>query len=162
MTTNTSEKSVSKDQTLNQNSNCTVASCIHFQAKLAARMQRRSDQFSLKIKTVTLLLFCLLASSFSIYLIANNLLSNQADNVLKVTPINYPRYTKLSRAQNTAASIVINQAEYQKIHEFRRYIDSLANTASGKRFLDSILKQRPGLMDSIEFLENIYQSQNKN
>lgn len=162
MTSNNSGKSFPKDQNPGNAPNSIIASCIRFLTEWAVWMQRTSRRLSLKTKIVMLLLFCLLAGSFSIYLIADSLLGRQANRTVKITPIKHPGYAKLSGNERTEASIVIDQREYQKIHRFRLYIDSLANTASGKRIRDSIFKQRPGLMDSIEFIENIYQSQNKN
>jgi len=36
-------------------------------------------------------------------------------------------------------------------------MDSLARSPSGKILYDSIISQRPGLMDSVRFIENYYQ-----
>lgn len=46
--------------------------------------------------------------------------------------------------------------EYQKIKDFNKYMDSLANTAAGRKVRDSILDARPGLLDSIVSLEAYY------
>lgn len=46
--------------------------------------------------------------------------------------------------------------EYQKIQDFNKYMDSLANTAAGRKVRDSILDARPGLLDSIVSLEAYY------
>ena len=46
--------------------------------------------------------------------------------------------------------------EYEKIQDFHKYMDSLANTAAGKKVRDSILNARPGLLDSIVSLEAYY------
>ncbi|WP_294819061.1 hypothetical protein [uncultured Flavobacterium sp.] len=48
--------------------------------------------------------------------------------------------------------------EYIKIQRFHNYMDSLANTAAGKKVRDSILDARPGLPDSIASLEAYYRS----
>ena len=40
-------------------------------------------------------------------------------------------------------------------------MDSLTRSENGTIIYDSIVKARPGLMDSVLFIENIYQSQLK-
>jgi len=42
------------------------------------------------------------------------------------------------------------------IIRFQNYLDSLAGTPDGKRQRDSLLKLRPGLMDSLETVERLY------
>ncbi len=49
-------------------------------------------------------------------------------------------------------------AEYLKVKEFYNYMDSLANTAAGRKVRDSILDARPGLLDSIASIEAYYKS----
>jgi hypothetical protein len=43
------------------------------------------------------------------------------------------------------------------IVRFRKYLDSLSSTAKGRQTKDSLLKMRPGLMDSLETVERLYQ-----
>lgn len=47
-------------------------------------------------------------------------------------------------------------AEIGEIERFSRYMDSLSQTAGGKRIYDSICKARPGLLDSVAAVERIY------
>lgn len=56
---------------------------------------------------------------------------------------------------------IITKEEYKKIEHFKNYMDSLAGSASGKKVYNCILTGRPGLIDSIILLENIYQSKIK-
>lgn len=57
---------------------------------------------------------------------------------------------------------IITKEEFKKIEHFKKYTDSLAGSPAGKEIYDSILISRPGLIDSIILLENIYHSQIKN
>jgi hypothetical protein len=41
---------------------------------------------------------------------------------------------------------------------FRRYMDDLRSTPAGSRVRDSILRARPGLMDSINAIESLYKN----
>lgn len=59
------------------------------------------------------------------------------------------------------ATSIVAKEEYEKIQRFRQYMDSLERSPSGKKLYNSILINRPGLLDSIILIENIYQSQIK-
>lgn len=50
----------------------------------------------------------------------------------------------------------MSKENYLKVHLFKEYMDSLARSATGKAVYDSILISRPGLMDSVRFIENNY------
>ncbi len=63
--------------------------------------------------------------------------------------------------ENTQSAATITKQEYQRIEYFRHCMDSLARSPSGKAIYDSILNQHAGIMDSVAFLEKIYQSQTK-
>jgi hypothetical protein len=43
-----------------------------------------------------------------------------------------------------------------RIQRFRHYIDSLSASANGRKLRDSLFKKRPGLLDSLRQIENIY------
>ena len=51
----------------------------------------------------------------------------------------------------------VSEAEYSRIKRFRVYMDGLARSPAGKTLYDSIIHHRPGLMDSVWFIENYYQ-----
>lgn len=46
--------------------------------------------------------------------------------------------------------------EYQQILKFQKYLDSLQLSPTGRKTYDSIAEHRPGLLDSISILENMY------
>lgn len=50
---------------------------------------------------------------------------------------------------------------YLRIQQFQKMLDSMSRTREGAQMRDSILKSRPGLLDSILKIENIYQQLNK-
>jgi hypothetical protein len=56
----------------------------------------------------------------------------------------------------------ISKEEFQRIENFKSYLDSLAKTNAGKRIFDSIIANRPGLIDSLSIVENLYQTQTTN
>lgn len=138
-----------------------VVWCIRQQQRWAVFMQRQMERLSGKGKLIALSLFCLISGSLSIYLIASSMMGKSSTGTISVSRIKAPLYTGKAGDENTRSATVITKQEYQRIERFRHYMDSLARSPSGKLLHDSILKQRPGLMDSVAFIENVYQSQTK-
>lgn len=62
----------------------------------------------------------------------------------------------VTKGKPVEANTDIFANEYKKIQDFHRYMDSLANTAAGRKVRDSILDARPGLPDSIASIEAYY------
>lgn len=137
-----------------------VSVCIRLQQRWADFMQRHTERFSRNGKLIILSLFCVTAGSLSVYLIWSSVTSHKASS-FTVIHFKKPPYAVKSGDENTKALVIVSEAEYEKIQRFRFYMDSLARSPSGKELYDSILSQRPGLMDSILLIENIYQSQIK-
>lgn len=48
----------------------------------------------------------------------------------------------------------------QQVAAFRRYMAELENSEAGRKTRDSLLRARPGLMDSITIAETLYTNQN--
>ncbi|MBF9252129.1 hypothetical protein I2I11_02375 [Pontibacter sp. 172403-2] len=137
-----------------------VNHCLQWQRKWADWMQDRTERLSGKGKIIALLLFCLLVGGYSIYLITISFTSKQ-NYSLSVTSIKKPQYAGRSGEERIAASSAISKEDYLKVYHFKEYMDSLARSPTGKAVYDSILISRPGLMDSVRFIENSYQSQFK-
>lgn len=137
-----------------------VSVCIRFQKKSAALMQHYTEQLPRNGKLIMFFLFCIIGGSLSLYLIASSMMHGSASS-FTITHFKATPFAGKSGDENTKASVIVTKAEYEKIQRFRLYMDSLARSPSGKKNYDSILKYRPGLMDSVLFIENIYQSQNK-
>jgi hypothetical protein len=55
----------------------------------------------------------------------------------------------------------ITEKEFIQFQRLRIALDSLAETPSGKRRLDSILKKHPKLLDTLYLSESIYHKQSK-
>ena len=130
------------------------------QRHCADMMQRKSERLSPTGKLVLLSLFCLSASSMSIYLVATSL-SRKTNKVISVPAIKTPAYTARTGDENTRSPVLISRQEFLRIERFRRYMDSLSRNVSGRLVYDSIVKRRPGLMDSLALIEHMYQSQTK-
>ncbi len=134
--------------------------CIRWQSGWALWMQRKAEKLSRKGKLIMLLIFMLLTGSYSGYLIGKSFSRSQTYS-FSITHIKRLAYTQETGDEVKYTNAVISKSEYERIHRFRRYMDSLARSPTGKALHDSIVAHRPGLMDSIQIVENIYQSQIK-
>ena len=135
-----------------------VHHCIRWQSKWAAWMQHKAERLSNKGKTIVLLLFCLPAGSYNIY---HTLSSFSGKQLPPLTIFKQPKYTHPSGGEFSHAPAVIAEEEYREIQRFRQYMDSLDQTPPGEKLLDSLMANRPGLIDSVLLFENLYQSQIK-
>ena len=138
-----------------------VHKCLKIQSKWAAYMQRKSEQLSSHGKKYLLVLFCFLAGGASIYTIADNL-SSSKKKAFTIPALSIPVHIGKAGEERKYPTIIITKAQIDKIRRFQRYMDSLDQSTDGKRLRDSILLFRPGLMDSLRFIENLYQLQSPN
>lgn len=93
-----------------------------------------------------LVVFCFISGGFSLYLVISAVLSKPNPSI-KIDKMNVPKHF-----DNTGDAITgsgIDEELYREIQEYRRYMDSLKQPI------------RPGLLDSIRILEEIYHSQQK-
>lgn len=123
--------------------------------RFAAWMQRRFEGLSRKGKITAGLLTLMLAGCYCGLLVLGGI-SGKTKNVLSIDPIKVP--VSIGRAIEAPAS-AISAEELGRIQRFRGYMDSLARSPSGRLYHDSLVRIRPGLMDSIAVVEDIYQRQ---
>lgn len=127
----------------------------HLQGGWANWMMKRTEKFSRRTWVVLLILFVLSTSTYSAYLTVRAV-AKKGSNSFTITPIKKPKHTtETGEAPIEAAEV--SEAEYSRIKKFRVYMDSLTRSASGKILYDSIIRHRPGLMDSVRFIEDYYQ-----
>ena len=136
-----------------------VARCIFLQQQWAAFMQHHSQRLSRKWQSIILSLFCLWAGGCSLFLIAKSLTGNHTFS-FRITQIKNSLLEK-GRNEKVSNDEMITKEQLEKIEHFRRYIDSLARSPSGKILYNSILSSHPGILDSLALFENIYQLQIK-
>ncbi len=135
-----------------------VGKLLRLQQRWAAFMQCHTERLSVKWKVIILFLFCLYSGWLSILFIADSL-SNNAAVSIHVIQVKTPQHIGKSGDEKNSAITIVSEGENEKMRHFRYYMDSLARSPSGKKIYDDILIDRPGLMDSIILIENIYQSQ---
>ncbi|SFQ30351.1 hypothetical protein [Parafilimonas terrae] len=127
----------------------------HLQTKWAKWMTKRTQRFSRNTWKLLLALFVLTAGGYSIYLAIDAFISKGSKSIA-VTPIRTPAHINETGDVVTSTPQVTDTG-YNRIKNFRMYMDSLARSPSGKPIYDSIMKHRPGLPDSVRIIENYYQ-----
>ncbi len=131
------------------------AGCKRLQCSWADWMMRRTEKFSRRTWIVLLALFVLSVSTYSVYL-AMNAFTRKGSNSMIITPIKKPKHI-LETGETNIEAVEASEAESRRIKKFIKYMDSLAQSPSGRILYDSITSHRPGLMDSVRFIEDYYQ-----
>lgn len=98
-----------------------------------------------KIK-VGLIIFCLFWGGLSIYFIGHSIFGKN-EPVIKTNPMIIPKHIPQSIDEKTDS--MINWETYSQIKAFKKYMDSTGQVTP------------PGLLDSMNVLEQIYLSQQK-
>lgn len=131
---------------------------IRVQAKFAESMNKLFSNISMKKLKMLLLVFCLGCGGYSIYLIANAIFSaDKKQPSFKVDQVDVPKHFDRTGDEIIPPESYVDEETYRQLQGFKRYMDSLKTNKS--KLYDSILIARPGLMDSVLVLEQIYNSQ---
>lgn len=132
---------------------------LNSQQKNKNTRQDKSKPISGRSKLLLLAVFCLLSGSISFYT-ANRSFSGKPGLLFSLSSIKKPKYIQ-QNGQDMRAPAGIGQEEYRRIQDFKKYMDSIASTPSGRKIFDSIITARPGLIDSILISGYLFQSQTK-
>lgn len=133
---------------------------LRLQHKCAHWMERKTAHLSRKSWILILICFTVLTSGYSICL----MIGNFSDTMINVEPITTVGKTTNGRpgsAEKDKINVLISTAEFEKIVRFRKYMERLGHSAAGKKVQDSIMRYRPGLLDSLLIVENYYHLQFK-
>jgi predicted PurR-regulated permease PerM len=134
---------------------------LQLQYKCAQWLERKTAQLSRKSWIVILTSFILFTSSCCIYLLVASF-SQTTTSSITITPITKPINALQMGKQMIDGYLSISKTEFEKMVRFRRYMDSLGRSPTGKKIQDSIMQFRPGLLDSLTIVENQYHLQFKN
>jgi hypothetical protein len=134
---------------------------LRLQLTCAQWLERKTAHFSRLHWIVVLFTFIVFTGSCSIYLIVKSFSGNTTKNIT-VIPITKPTNSVSLKEKPIELHTISSKAELVKIIRFRRYMDSLGRSPTGKKTHDSIEQHRPGLLDSLTILENYYYSHFKN
>jgi hypothetical protein len=130
---------------------------LFVQDKWAKKMSSITSRLSKGQLLCLLALFVILTGGVCIYIISSSLF-NTTSNSIKIISISksVESYSKLLVIYPKPQSV--SGKEFKRVGRFRIYLDSLARSPAGKRAYDSIDQCRPGLVDSLVFIENYYKS----
>ncbi len=124
------------------------------QNKWAGWMNKQVAKLSIKSQKVVFVLWGAIMFSACIYTIVNSL----KDDPPKRNASGQMKLPRVRLQQPASRSIEVSDRMYQRLQAFKNKMDSLGNTHQGKVSRDSLLKIRPGLMDSIDMVERIYKN----
>ena len=130
------------------------------QRRWAILLNQQAEKYSKQSKQIFLVIFCVLFGGGSIYIMVRAI--ENPSGRLRIERMSFPRYATGSDTSSTfQPTVVLTEKQYRNIQRFKKYMDSLQTTTAGKLKYDSIIKTRPGLIDSIVFIEQIYRQQVK-
>ena len=131
---------------------------IKAQQLFAEKMNRTFMKTDFKRLKLILIFFCVSAGGYSIYLIADSVFSSERkQKTFEIQQMDIPKHFDKTGDETVMPDATVDEQTYLQIQDFRKYMDSLKLNRTKE--YDSILQARPGLMDSVQVLEQIYLSQ---
>ena len=128
------------------------------QTKFAKMMNKCCSKVSGQRMKLYTYLFCFLGFGLSLYIIGIAFLDFRLRSKFKIEQVSIPKIEDKKYDATIHSNILVDEESWEKIQAFKRYVDSLKQ--NDVKAVDSLLEERPGLMDSIAMLEEIYYSQN--
>ena len=135
---------------------------IKIQSAFAKYMNKRTEKLSSSTMKFILIIFFLSGSSLSVYFIITAFSRKELPKAIKIDRLSIPHYYNRNGDESTQPDFFISKQEHEEMQAFRNYMDSLHRNNKGIQIYDSIMLNRPGLMDSVDKLEQIYQQQLQN
>ena len=128
------------------------------QKKFANVLGKISNSWKTKQQWIFLYLVCLVFGGLSLVAVIKPFNKKAQIIFIKPTAIKTP----VNIHSNEDMSLVtITDNEIKQVHKFKHVLDSLSATNEGKIKVNKFLNQRPGLMDSLEMVEQLYYLQKK-
>ncbi|WP_157558145.1 hypothetical protein [Niabella aurantiaca] len=128
------------------------------QRKAADYLNQKTATLSRRQAVTGLIIFCLMFGGSSAFTIWHSLSS--PGSAIKIQSMSVSRHS-MTPVNDARMRVELTSSEMESIRLFRRYLDSLQLTRSGRMIYDSIVRVRPGLFDSLAFIEQAYHEQLK-
>ncbi|MBS1735123.1 MAG: hypothetical protein JSS98_00780 [Bacteroidetes bacterium] len=125
-------------------------------------MSKRTEKLSPSTMKFALIVFLLCGSGLSVFFIVTAFKKNGVLKVINIDRLSVPRYYDKNSDNSMQPGFFITKKEHEEMQAFKNYLDSLRHNKKGIRVYDSIMLNRPGLMDSVNKLEQLYQQQLQN
>ena len=132
---------------------------ITVQHKIADQLNERAAKWQPERIKVALILFCMVFGITSLAIMVKAIWVSKPNDTVAVKPIKASWYIGHAKNATTVPEHFISKKEYSRLEQFRGYMDSLDSSANGKKIKDSILSQRPKLLDSLAMVEQLYNKQ---
>lgn len=130
------------------------------QRKWSVYLGQKITSWPLLYVRITFVSFCILYGGCSVYLLFTAFWKQPA--TMKVDKISIPSHVIQPDTKELNQQLpIISESEYQRIKSFMAYMDSLKHDQRGRFVYDSIVQERPGLLDSVSVAESIYKQQKK-
>lgn len=126
------------------------------QDKWAKKMSALTSNLSKKCLVFYLILFVSSTASVSVYNLCNGLWGKEYKAA--GTRISPDHLIVVKPALDIKKQTVLSRAEFENITHFSSYLESLKESKEGKKIYDSILYNRPGILDSLVGIENYYKT----
>lgn len=124
--------------------------------KWAKKMSGLTSNLSRRSLVVYLMLFIITSGSISIYNIYSAFFSKEKSITTGI--ISNSTSVVMKPVQVITNESVLSKTEFEKIICINSYLDSLKQSKKGQKLYDSIKNYRPGLLDSLVFIENYYKT----
>jgi hypothetical protein len=131
---------------------------IKTQTAFARLLDKKINSMALKRKKFLLYSLIVLTSIHFLFLIVSPFIIKEQKPNIEIDAINFPKHFEHS-GEARSNEMVIAVEEYNRIHSFKLYMDSLSKDVNGKKIYDSIISLHPKLMDSVRLLEELYRFQ---
>jgi hypothetical protein len=125
--------------------------------RCAGWLDRKINPLPVAKKRWLLYVFCAVCVLYSTWLLLSPFRSVNNHVAIKAAPVTFPQQPLKEKHMQADELIAVEQ--YNRIHAFKLYLDSLAKDSSGQKLYDSIVKTHPGLKDSLQKIEDYYQLQ---
>lgn len=133
-----------------------VRSMLLIQNKFANIMNKGFSKLNPSKRKIAVIFFSLIGAGLSIYYICEAIIGVKKENVVeKIGSFEIPK--QFNPREETHSEVFLDEETWNKVQSFKHYMDSLKSVNSPEYYI--IMAARPGLMDSIHALEQIYYSQ---
>ena len=144
------KKQLRKDNTGNGLAERIASIILKVQEKWATGMRNITAGLSTRSMKVYVIMITLMMTSYAALLVYSAF-SETSSQLPRIGNIHQPLMpTEKQEYENIKDTLML-----LRLKKFHRYLDSLGMSESGRKTRDSLLKQRPGLLDSLNQLEAI-------
>jgi hypothetical protein len=129
-----------------------VQTCIFLQSKWTMTLNKKTNQWSSRTKRVFLVAVIIVLGGYSFFILIRTLTSSGNHQLPIQELVKAPVVPSQIQRSNR---IIFTSTDTLKIQQFRRLLDSLRTTPSGREQYDDFMRRHPGLMDSLQKVEQM-------